>query len=43
MFLAGQAWECLKQWAHEVDEVSWVVWEALFVKLPAIEAEDKQA
>ena len=35
--------ECLKKWAHEVDEVSVVVGEALLVKLPAIEAEDKQA
>ena len=34
--------ECLKQWAHEVHDMSWVVWKALFVKLPAVETEDKQ-
>jgi len=35
--------ECLKQWAHEVDAMSLVVWKTLFVKLSAIEAEDKEA
>ena len=39
--IAGIA-ECLKQWAQEVDDMSLVVWETLFVKLSAVEAEDKQ-
>ncbi len=43
-FLVNYAYsECLKQWAHEVHDMSLVVWETLLVELSAVEAEDKQA
>lgn len=41
-FLASLNGEWLIVWAKEVDHVSWIVWEMLFVKLPAIEAIHKQ-
>ncbi len=35
--------ECLNEWAHEIHEVGRIGWEALFVELSAVEAEDKEA
>lgn len=35
--------ECLKEWAHEIHNMSLVVRETLLVELPAVETEDKQA
>jgi hypothetical protein len=39
----GTLGECLKRWAHEVHKLCFVIREALFLELPAVEAEDEQA
>ena len=39
----GQFWEWLMSWAHEIEEVSGIFRKALFVELPAIETESKEA
>jgi len=36
-------WEWLKDRGNEISDMSWVVWESLFIQLAAIEGKDKQA
>ena len=35
--------ERLKQWANEIHYVGKIIWEMLFIKLPAVEAINEQA